>query len=232
MPNIKVNLRLTASFAGVIYDHLKKLILDGELKPNQRITVQEFAKYFNVSITPVREAFQRLLADNYLSSNNRNRNELRVISLSLDEVNKIFELTGALDIYGMKKSLQNFPEKAVHELKKMNEILTEYYKKKYIKSYLKQNLKIHYRIWQIYDNEYIYQTLVKAQERISLVIGIIPNRFYTPSILKKSHTNHCELMEAIENRDMQQAEEVLQRHWEKDFFCDLTYGDKEKKFYE
>ncbi len=218
MPDSKVNLRLTSSFAGIIYDHLRKLILDGELRPNQRITVQEFAKYFNVSITPVREAFQRLLAENYLFSDNSNRNELRVISVSLDEINKIFELTGALDIFGMKKSLANFPEKAIEELKKMNETLTEYYNKKSVKSYLKENLKIHSRIWKIYDNEFILQALVKAQEKVSLVIGILPNRFYTPSVLKKSHDNHCELMEAIEKRDIKWAEEVLLRHWGKDFF--------------
>ena len=220
MLSTRVNLRLTSSFAGIIYDHLKKLILDGELKPNQRITVQEFAKYFNVSIPPVREAFQRLLAENYLSSNSTNRNELRVISLSFDEVNKIFELTGALDAYGMRKSLPDFPEKAILELKKMNETLTEYYKKEHVKSYLKQNLKIHSRIWQTYDNEYIYQTLVKAQERISLVIGIMPDRFYTPGILKKSHDHHCELMEAIESRDIERVEEVLRRHWGRDFFVE------------
>lgn len=228
MPKTRVNLRLTSSFAGIIYDHLKKLIHDGELKPNQRITVQEFAKYFNVSITPVREAFQRLLAENYLCSNSSNRNELRVISLSLDEVNKIFELTGALDIYGVKKSLPHISEKAIHELKKMNEALTVYYNKRHVRSYLKQNLKIHYRIWQTYDNEFIYQTLVKAQERISLVIGIMPNRFYTPDILTKSHDNHCELMAAIESRDLQQAEDVLQRHWGKDFFGEVTSANSEK----
>jgi len=56
----------------------------------------------------------------------------------------------------------------------------------------------------------------------------MPHRFYTPDILEKSHDNHCELMEAIESRDLERAEDVLKRHWGKDFFGETANrnGDK------
>ncbi len=218
MPFTRFDLKQTSTFSETIYKHIKKLILSGQLKANRRITIQEFADYFNVSITPVREAFQRLIADEYLKISARN--QFKVIGLSMEDVNKIFELTKALDVFGMIKNLLHIPDEVVWELKKMNDRLTEYYKKKHLKLYLKQNLEIHFRIWKEYKNDFIYHTLTNAQEKIIIIIGISPDIFYTPKVLEKSHDEHCQLLVAIERRDVNLAKRILERHWKENFFIE------------
>jgi DNA-binding GntR family transcriptional regulator len=218
MSDPKMNLRLKSSFAGTIYEHIKELICSGELKPNQRITVQEFAKYFNVSITPVREAFQRLLAEKYLSSNKSNRNELSVINLTPEEVNDIYELYRALDPWGLKQNLGRIPDKVVMELSDIHETLRISYEKRDLKSFFRKNFDFHALIWKACHNDFVYQIMVDAQSKISIFVGMFPERFYSPEVLTRSFNDHCEMIEAIRVKDMARLEIVLDRHWQKDFF--------------
>lgn len=208
---------LPPSRSEAIYDHLRKQITDGELRPNQRITVQEFADFFQVSSTPIREIFQRLRAERLLYSDSANRNELKVISVSRDDVNKVFEFIKALDIFGMRAYLKTFPEPAVQDLRTLFKSLGEHYKKRDARQFNKVNLMIHQRIWQAYGNEYFYKALIDAQEKLELYIGIVPDRYYTPEVLSRSYAEHSELMDIIEKRNVKRAEEFMERHWKQDY---------------
>lgn len=218
MSGARVNLRLKSSFAGTIYDHVKKLIIEGELKPAQRITVQEYARYFNVSITPVREAFQRLMAENYLSSNNQNRNELRVISMTGKEVNEIYEFIRALDIHGIKTHLANITDPVIADLAKKHEALGGYYEKKQLKSFFRENFEIHSVIWKATQNDFVYQTMMKATDKLTIFLRLYPEHFYSDDVLARSFREHAELLEALRRKDAAALERLLQRHWAEGFF--------------
>jgi DNA-binding GntR family transcriptional regulator len=211
MNNKKYDLQRSTTFVDKIYQHIKNLILSRKLKSDQRITVKEFAEYFNVSITPVREALQRLKAEKYISINARS--DIRVIGLPADESKKILELNIALDTYGIKKNLKNFPDTLIEELRELHKQYERYYRDKNWKMLFKQSAKIHERIWQAYDNEIIYQTLLNANERFSLFVGSFTDNYYSPHIQKKSYEDHCALMDAIEKRDTKLAAKILANHW-------------------
>jgi DNA-binding GntR family transcriptional regulator len=49
--------------SGRVYQVLRTEILSGKLAPGQRLSLDEFAQYFKVSITPVRDALRQLSAD-------------------------------------------------------------------------------------------------------------------------------------------------------------------------
>ncbi len=211
MVKFKKNLQESSTFTDKIYQHIKELILSGRLKPNQRITVAKFTEYFNVSVTPVREAFQRLMAEKYIAI--YKRSNIKVIGLSLEEVKNIFELNRVLDVYGMKKNLKDFPGALIDELKKMHARLKKYYENEEMNQYFTYNMKIHERIWEAYNNEIIHQTLVNANSRISLFIENFAEKYYPPKAKKKTFREHCELMKAIESRDAKLASKILENHW-------------------
>jgi len=205
------DLRQTSTFTEMIYQHIKKSIHKGDLKPNQRITVQEFTKYFNVSITPVREAFQRLMAEKYIAI--YSRSNIKVIGLSLEEVKQIFELNRILDTWGMTHNLKNFSDRLINELKKMHDKLDALYREKKNYQYFIYNMKIHERIWKAYNNDMVYQTLVNANSRISLFIENFAEKYYPAKAVKKTFKDHCELIKYIEKRDTKKVVEILENHW-------------------
>lgn len=212
--NVKYDLGQSTTFVDKIYLHIKNLILSRKLKSGQKITVREFSEYFNVSITPVREAFQRLKSENYIGINARSG--IRVIGLPPEEAKNILELNIALDTYGMKKNLKYFSDSCVDELRRLFKKYQKYYKENNMKQLFKQSEKIHERIWKAYNNEVIYRTLVSANEKISLYVGSFTDNYYHPSLTKKSYEDHCALMEAIEKRDVKSAVKILAEHWNYD----------------
>lgn len=222
MGNRKHDLQRSSTFVDKIYLHIKNLILSRKLKSDQRITVKEFTDYFNVSITPVREAFQRLMSEKFIAINARS--DIRVIGLPAEEAKHILELNIALDTYGIKKNLKNFPDSLIDELREMQEQYKKYYREKNMKLVFKQSEKIHERIWKAYNNEVIYRTLVRANEKISLFVGSFTDNYYHPHLAKKSYVDHCALMDAIEKRDTKLAAKILANHWNYEVMHNIRKG--------
>ena len=123
-----------------IFQFLKKSIIEGKMKPTQRLQEKEIAELFGVSTTPVREAFQRLAAEKYLILSARR--EVVVAGVSSKEIEELFEVIRVLDTHATKKALKEMSDRDMKELKKMTEKLDESYKKNRIQSYVKQNYKI------------------------------------------------------------------------------------------
>ncbi len=226
MVQAKVNLKLQPNLTETIYERIKKLICDGKLKPGQRITISEFTNYFNVSITPVRGAMNRLGAEGYLISESANRKEFKVINITQKDIDDIYELFQALEIFGLKKNIESLPESLINELLSMHELLGKYYKEKQLKLYFRQNYSIHSRIWSATQNGFIYKTMVAAQSKILIFIGLYPDFFYSPDVLERSFLDHCELMEGLKSRDIVSIERVLERHWGKGFFSYKPLPDR------
>jgi len=84
--------QVPATLSETIYQSLKKALIDGEIKPGQRLQEKEIAALFNTSSTPVREAFFRLAAEKYLVINARK--EVLAQDTTLEEVRELYESTG------------------------------------------------------------------------------------------------------------------------------------------
>jgi len=208
---------LPSTISETIYQYMKKAIINGEFKPNQRLQEKEIAKLFNVSSTPVREAFFRLAAETYLVINARK--EVLVEEKTLAEVKELYEVVRALDILALRKAREILRDKDIDELKRMTKKLSEYYKKKNIQSYLQQNLKIHDKIWQSCGNKFLYEILSHLMEKIAIYRTSNEfSAFSAPHALEKSHRDHLRLLKAIESRNIVELKKLASAHWGEEFF--------------
>ena len=211
------NLKPPMTISETIFQYVKKSIINGEFKPNQRLHEKEIAKIYGVSTTPVREAFQRLSAEKYVILNARK--EVIVAELSSEQIKELYEIIRVLDVFSSKKALENITDKDISELKKMTDKLSEFYKKKNIQSYIKQSTKIHEILWKNCGNELIYRSLVDLMEKATAFGDIVTSDFLSiPHYFERSYKDHIELMAAVENRDVAEVEKILSSHWGKDFY--------------
>lgn len=210
---------LPSTISEAIYKHLKKSIIEGELEPNQRIQEREIADLFKVSTTPVREAFQRLAAEKYLVINARR--EVVVSSLTLEEINELFEIVRILDAFALKKALPRLSDSNIAELAAMTEQMGRWHKQKNIHAYVRTNLYIHEKLWKKCGNNLLYQTLVNMGEKYTLcanqIFFLADSDDGAPSLFNKSYRDHIELMAAIERRDSHASEELIKNHWGKGY---------------
>ncbi len=205
----------------IIYDFLKNSIINGQFKPGQRLHEKEIAAQFQVSTTPVREAFQRLFAEKYIVINARR--DVVVASVSIEELRDFFEVVRVLDALASKKAVTNLTKEDIRELREMTKKLGRFYREKKIAEYVSENLKIHYKIWSVCGNKYLYQFLVKMGEKYAfygnqLIFMTFKNEAVKrPSFMDSSYKDHLELMDAIEKQEAERLEKILLSHWGKDF---------------
>jgi len=213
--------QIPATITETIYEYLKNSIISGQFKPGQRLHEKEIAAQFQVSTTPVREAFQRLFAEKYIVINARR--DVLVSSVSFEELRDFFEVVRVLDALASRKAISHLSDEDIRELKEMTRKLGKLYREKKITEYVAENLKIHYKIWSACKNKYLYQFLVKMGEKYSfygnqlIFLTFKEGSAKRPSFMDSSFKDHLDLMEAIEKRDAKRVEKILLSHWGKNF---------------
>lgn len=204
-----------------IYEYLKKAIINGHLKPGQRLQEKEIAAQFQVSTTPVREAFQRLFAQKYIVINARK--DVVVSSASREELRDFFEVVRILDALASKKAIYRLTAEDIKELKKMTERLGKFYRQQKITEYVAENLKIHRKIWSACGNKFLYEFLVAMGEKYTfygnqlIFMTFKEKSEKKPTFMDCSFQDHLDLMQAIENRDAERLEKIILKHWGRDF---------------
>jgi DNA-binding GntR family transcriptional regulator len=87
-----------------VEERLRVAILQGELAPGQRLHATQLAQRWDVSATPLREAFQRLASDGLVSMSPQRG--ARVASPSIDEAAELYELRILLEPLCLRRSLE------------------------------------------------------------------------------------------------------------------------------
>jgi DNA-binding GntR family transcriptional regulator len=208
--------QVPATLSENIYQALKKALIEGEIKPGQRLQEKEIAALFNTSSTPVREAFFRLAAEKYLVINARK--EVLAQDTTLEEVRELYEIVRTLDILSARRALGRMSREDVEELRAMTAELGRFHDTGDHHRYLDQNLRIHDRIWRCCGSAALYETLRELMSKISIYHRKTDfSPFSAPPALEKSYRDHLEIVRLIEARDMAGLIRLIEAHWGEEF---------------
>jgi len=208
-----------ATLSETIYLSLKKAIIEGEIKPGQRLQEKEIAALYNTSSTPVREAFFRLSAEKYLVINARK--EVLVQDTTQEEVRELYEIVRALDILAVRKALARMGDHDIWEIGEMTAELGRCFAAADHHRYLDQNLRIHDRIWSQCGSVSLYETLAELMAKIAIYRRKTDfSPFADSPALEKSFRDHREISRLIERRDLSGLEALIKDHWGEEFSID------------
>lgn len=90
-----IDISETASASGIVFDALRRAIIEGDLSEGQPLRQDEIARLFNTSRIPVREAISRL-QEQGLVKTQRYKGAV-VASLSADEAAEIFDFRALIE---------------------------------------------------------------------------------------------------------------------------------------
>ncbi len=199
-----------------IYQYLKEEIINNNLKPGQRIKENEIALLFNVSITPVREAFFRLISENYI--NIAARNKFVVINPSYSSAKDLYEIVRVLDKFAMTKVLINLTADFLVTLKRMTARLEKFYFQNEKGKYLEQNLRIHNHIWVASKNSFLYELLTEIMNKIEIYRKAAKISPYSSNYaFNKSLEDHLKIVNLIEVKDLEGLKDLIDSHWGEEF---------------
>jgi DNA-binding GntR family transcriptional regulator len=191
----------------LVYERLRREILDGKLRPGARLKQEELTRLLGVSRTPVREALQRLETEGLIQF--LRRSTVLVTSIPKARVEEIFELRSLLEGYAAEKAADHLDEKSLTKLHHLVEEMSSYYSRKQVDKLLQRNDEFHRMICSLSGNE----TLLGMLEQIWRDIRRLRfDYLLTKAGHEQSTREHRTLLEALESRDKRLISEIVHKH--------------------
>jgi DNA-binding GntR family transcriptional regulator len=188
----------------IAYDEIKEMILSAELAQGERIVLEKMSERLNLSITPIREALNKLAQDDLIKVTPRSSYE--VISLGPEDINDILDLREMIETFALKtagENLSQFPVDSFREtLRKINS--SGSYRK-----FVEADIRFHETIVAVSKNKKVGKlySYIRNPERILMIPSAkIEGRIET------AVKEHLAILKAIENKDITLAVEHLGSH--------------------
>ena len=186
-----------------IVEELEARIIDGTLRPGQRIVEETLCKSFMVSSTPLREAFQILESRGFVVR--EPRRGIFVARISLREVEDIYRIRAGLEGLAMSLAVRHQTPELLDELKKLHEKMIRTAGKGDERAYQKLNRKFHETIVDACGNPRLIQLIrtfdkQTTRYRIAVMSG--------PGWMDNSTRIHTDVIAAFESGDAEAAERI------------------------
>ena len=189
-----------------IYENILNEIIDGNYRQNDIITERELIEKHGVSKSPVREALVELCNEKILES--RPRMGYQICPISIKEISDIVEMRVILETAALEKTFAQLKDSQIELLKKDVLEATKIHSEKKIARYWKSNISFHLLLCSFCGNDKICEAVERALKFSSRSAV----QYYFSSSAHRNETTaqrHILLIEALERRNLEEAEEVL-----------------------
>ncbi len=207
---IPVSEKSRLSLADKAFQILREAIINGELRPSQRIVEYEIAQRLGMSRTPVREAIKRLEEQEYLYVVSRNR--LIVTDHSLTQIKDLYEVREALESMAVRLACQQATEEQSDKV--------EHYHKLSLKvipnenrdpsRFIELNVAFHSELWSTCNNKLLLR-LMKTYGMDQFFYTRL-TRTFTDGDWQVAAIQHGRILKAVRQRNVNLADKVTREH--------------------
>lgn len=203
-----------------VYQELRRDILRGAIRPNDRLVETDLAARLKLSRTPVREALQRLAADGLIVSTRR---AWTVYQHSLTEISQLYEARAALEGYAARLGAQRVSTIEASRLAgRYHKAVAQIYVNSECAERLPElrreivdiNNVFHDDISRSADNPWLLELIQRSR---SVYFNYEMARLYSRDELLSAFADHDKILDAITQGDPDRAERIARRHVEDGF---------------
>lgn len=192
-----------------LYNDLQRDILSGAIPNGSKITEQAVCKRYNVSRTPVREAFRQLEADG-LIENVPNRGAF-VTGLTRRDISDLFDLRGLFEVQAVEWAIKRMTEEDIDALSETVDFMEFYTLKDDVEKVLTFNSQFHGIIYAGTKDRMIQKTLSIYQKYLKFSA---PAKTYTGDYLRTILEEHKAIFEAVESKNPAAGRKAMEYHME------------------
>ncbi|MFE7063848.1 GntR family transcriptional regulator [Sutcliffiella sp. NPDC057660] len=188
------------------FAQIQEWIIDGTLKPKEKLNDAELAQALGVSRTPIREALQLLNVQGLVEMFPGVGTQ--VTSVNKEDITKILPPLGALQALSAELATPIISQHTIDTLREINTKFAHAIKKGDFYSALKQDEKFHNIIVENAQNPYLASSVSNLQAHVLRLY------FYQSIILTDtSIEEHESILKAFENRDKETAAKIARTNW-------------------
>jgi DNA-binding GntR family transcriptional regulator len=195
-----------ATMASLAVRELRQMILDGEIKPGERLNEVLIAESLGISRGPLREAIQRLTAEGLLTV--ITHKGAFVPAISPEELRHLYELRIAIESAALRLGVTRATEEQLDDLRRDLEHTKEVLDSGSDKAY-PADVEIHSQLVALAHNPAFDATIRDVHSRIHLARA---RSATDPERARAAHREHTVILAAIEAGDGETAAALLTDH--------------------
>lgn len=188
-----------------VYESIRRSIVEGTIRPNERLIEAELAERLDVSRTPVRESMQRLATDGLVLSRRRG---WVVREHSPQEIREIYEVRAALEGYAARLAAERATDDEIAEIVRIHETYVAELENTSRDHLLEHNDEFHNAVIAASRNARLAEQIVRntAFYFVHRIAG-----FWSDEEIRVSIAGHQELVDALVAHDPEAAQGAAQR---------------------
>jgi DNA-binding GntR family transcriptional regulator len=190
----------------LVYETLKKAIINGKWQAGKRRNTIEIAKALKVSRTPVLEACKLLETEGLLKI--RPQVGVEVPKLSQQGIEEIFHIRGALSGLATEQACRFFKERDIKKLRELAEAMDRCLPEKDYIQFSKLNREFHYCIFKKCNLPHLLMLLGRYWDSGN---RYAPFFKYLPKIMASSAQYHHDILNALASRDEMKARQAAEK---------------------
>ena len=199
-----INLETKSNIASSVFEHLKELILKGEIPEGTVLSQSEIAMALGVSRIPVREAFFQLASEGLIDLTPNKKGE--VTSINKETLEELFEIRMVLESLALRSSI---PRMSMLDIEKLNEILQQMTELSDHHEWIQLNRKFHMELYQISGKKQLCNMIQRLSENTERLMYRKSSSLHRE---ERANKEHREIVKACENREIDNAVYLLEQH--------------------
>lgn len=193
----------------VVCETLREAIINGVLKPGERLMEIQLAEELGVSRTPVREAIRKLELEGFVVM--VPRRGTYVADLSIKDINEVFEVRTALDVLAAGLAAERITEDELEQMERLLVQIGEYIESGDLDKIVEVDSQFHDLLYRASRNDRLVGIINNLREQLT--------RFRTismayPGRLKNTLEEHARMVEALAQRNVELAQQTAIEHME------------------
>jgi len=183
-----------------IHRELRRSIIMGHRKPNERLDIQELARSYGSSITPVRDALQMLAQEGLVTI--KPRSGCFVTHVTLKELRDLYDLRLILEAAAAERAALRITDEQIEELRRVHSAGYTGDDEESYDRYTDENRRFHYLVAEASGNHELAETLGRLHDRLARFMVL---RHGGQSQIE----THARIVDALAAHDPQAARQAM-----------------------
>jgi DNA-binding GntR family transcriptional regulator len=203
----RADLERPKSLAKVVTARLRREIVEGEFEFGQALSESKIATRYNVSRTPVREAFACLGLEGLVRT--EPQHGTFVFTMDRHQFAQISEARSILETAALRLAIERGRDDVVRQWHRLIEAMTAALRDEDAKRYSRCDGEFHQTLFRLAANPY----LTAAHQAFAAKVAAVRNRVGAQAEhMAKSYGEHVELLDLVERGNVAAAVDLLERH--------------------
>jgi DNA-binding GntR family transcriptional regulator len=174
-----------------VYEHVRELILNGDIAAGQLITVQALSEAFGVSAMPIREALQRLVAAQALTT--ISGRSIGIPPLTRERLLDLTRVRLVVEGAAAEWAVDHVTPDVIERLDQLAREMVAAVKDRDVKRFLRGNREFHFTIYKLASSESAYSVI----EGLWLQVAPYFHRLYPLGWYEKASDDHQLVVQAL-----------------------------------